>query len=248
MNSPSRKYLHACALALAAAGALAGSFALPAVPAQAQITVFDPSNHSQNLLTAARTLEQINNQIQSLQNQAAMLLNQAKNLKTVGFPELEGLNDTLQQVDRLMGEAQDIGFRVSGLEEQFAELFPHTLTGTPGRSEQVSAARGRLDAAMNAYRQTMRVQAQVAQNVAADSALLGALGARSQGAEGALQAAQTANQLLALSAKQQFQIQDLMAAQYRAQATEAARRAQAEIDGRIATQKFLGSGSAYPSP
>jgi P-type conjugative transfer protein TrbJ len=31
-------------------------------PAQA-IIVFDPSNYSQNILTAARTLEQINNQI-----------------------------------------------------------------------------------------------------------------------------------------------------------------------------------------
>jgi hypothetical protein len=46
--------------------------------AHAQITVFDPSNYSQNMLTAARTLQQINNQIQSLQNEAQMLLNQAR--------------------------------------------------------------------------------------------------------------------------------------------------------------------------
>jgi P-type conjugative transfer protein TrbJ len=51
---------------LAAILALSGS----ALPASAQMTVFDPSNYSQNLLTAARTLEQVNNQIQSLQNEA----------------------------------------------------------------------------------------------------------------------------------------------------------------------------------
>lgn len=51
--------------------------------------------------------------------------------------------------------------------------------------------------------------------------------------------------MLALTAKQQFQIQNLMAAQYRAEATEAARRAQAEAEGRAATTKFLGTGSAY---
>jgi hypothetical protein len=42
-------------------------------PAHAQFTVFDPSNYSQNILTAARTLQQINNQIKALQNQAQSL-------------------------------------------------------------------------------------------------------------------------------------------------------------------------------
>ena len=46
-------------LALTATGVL-----LPA-PATAQWVVYDPSNFSQNVLSAARTLQQINNQIQS---------------------------------------------------------------------------------------------------------------------------------------------------------------------------------------
>ena len=53
-----------------AAGAAALSLTLAAAPAHAQWTVFDPSNFSQNVLTAARTLQQINNQITSLQNEA----------------------------------------------------------------------------------------------------------------------------------------------------------------------------------
>ena len=42
-----------------------------AAPAQAQFggIVYDPSNYAQNVLTAARTLQQINNQIQQIQNQ-----------------------------------------------------------------------------------------------------------------------------------------------------------------------------------
>src|SRR3546814_6251044 len=44
------------------------------------IVVFDPSNYGQNILTAARTLEQINNQIRMLQNQAQSLINQALRL------------------------------------------------------------------------------------------------------------------------------------------------------------------------
>src|SRR5258708_24753380 len=42
--------------------------------------VLDPTNLVQNTLTAVRTLEQINNQIPQLQNEAQMLLNHARKL------------------------------------------------------------------------------------------------------------------------------------------------------------------------
>lgn len=242
-RSNARKHLVAAALGFSAAGTL--GMAIGAAPASAQITVFDPSNYSQNILTAARTLTQINNQIRSLQNEATMLLNQAKNLETIDFPELQAITQQLQQIDRLMSQAQGLDFRIAGLDEQFRQLFPQDFGQALSTNEQVIAARRRLDTAMAAYRQTMTVQAQVAENVAADAQTLNAIVAKSQGAEGALQAAQATNQLLALTAKQQLQIQTLMAAQYRAQATEAARRAQAEAEGRAATKRFLGSGSAY---
>src|SRR3546814_10492931 len=65
--SPTRKFLIASALAIGAAGSAVIGLSLAGAPAHAQITVFDPSNYSQNLLTAARTLEQITNQVRSLQ-------------------------------------------------------------------------------------------------------------------------------------------------------------------------------------
>src|ERR1700742_3588114 len=74
-------------------------------PLAAQIITFDPSNYSQNLLTAARTLQQINNQVRSLENQAQSLINQAKNLTTVSFPELTMLQQDLQKIDQLMSQA-----------------------------------------------------------------------------------------------------------------------------------------------
>ena len=45
-----------------------------ATPVRAQMLVYDPSNYAQNVLQAARALQQINNQITSLQNQSQMLL------------------------------------------------------------------------------------------------------------------------------------------------------------------------------
>ena len=244
MRFLTRKYLIAGALSVGATASLVFGLAVSSTPAQA-IVVFDPSNYSQNLLTAARTLQQINNQIQSLQNEANMLINQAKNLTRIDFPELQAITQTLQQIDRLMGQAQGIRFQVSGLDQQFRQMFPQSFSQALRANDQVIAARARLDTAMSAYQQTMTVQAQVVENVAADAQTLSAIIAKSQGAEGALQAQQATNQLLALTAKQQFQIQNMMAAQYRAETIERAREAQAQIDAQAATTKFLGSGTAY---
>lgn len=245
MRIPIRKYLVATALGAGAVGSLACALIVPSERAHAQFTVFDPSNYSQNLLTAARTLQQINNQIQSLQNEAQMLTNQAKNLTRIDFPQLQQLTQNLKAIDRLMAQAQGIDFRVDGLDQQLSRLFPTDFNQALTTNQRVIDAKARLDAAMAGYRRTMGVQAQVVENVQADVQTLNGIVSRSQGAEGALQAQQATNQLLALTAKQQFQIQNLMAAQYRAQATEAARRAQAEAEGRAATTKFLGIGSAY---
>lgn len=241
-HSSFARYAIAACLAGGSLGAL--GMALWTTPARAQFTVFDPTNYSQNLLTAARALQQVNNQIQSLQNQATMILNQAKNLSRIDFPELQQLNQALQQIDRLMGQAQSISFRAEMTDSQFKQLYPNNGQALSG-SAQVAAARARLDASLAAYRQTMGVQARVVTNVQADEVALNAIVAKSQGAEGALQVGQATNQLLALVAKQQLQLQTLLAAQYRADATDAARRAQSQSDARAAATRFLGSGTAY---
>ena len=95
-------------LVVAALGVTVGALTtlLPSSPARAQFTVFDPSNYTQNLLTAARTLQQVNNQIRSLQNEATMLLNQAKNLERIG--------------DHATNIAENVYFLVHG--EQIAQI------------------------------------------------------------------------------------------------------------------------------
>ena len=230
------------ALALAAGSPLA--FALLASPAAA-IPVFDATNYAQNLLQAARALEQINHQIQSLQNEAAMLQNMARNLERIDFPQLQQINSAMQRIDGLMGQAQGVDVRIDQLDERIRNLFPGAVERALGRDQRVAQARARLDAAMGAYRQAMGIQAQVVENVREDAGLLQELVGRSQNAVGGLQVSQAANQLLALSINQQFQLQNLMAAEFREASIERARRAQAEADGRAATRRFLGSGRAY---
>jgi P-type conjugative transfer protein TrbJ len=241
---PFRKYLLASALGLGATGAVVVAMGVPSTPASAQWTVFDPTNYTQNLLIAARTLQQINNQIQSLQNEAQMLINQGKNLSRIDFPQLDALQQRLQQIDRLMGQAQGIDFSVDRLEQQFAQQYPDSVAALT-RDQLVSAAQTRLDTAMAAFRQTMAVQSEIVESVHDDAQNLKAIVDKSQGAEGALQAQQATNQLLALTAKQQLQLQTLMAAQFRGQAIEQAERGQIEREARASTARFLGNGKAY---
>lgn len=230
-------------LGLAGVGAVAAGLSTPAHA----VVVFDPSNYAQNLLTAARTLQQVNQQIQQLQNEARMLTNMDKNLSRIDFPQLEAIRQTLAQVDALMEQAQAIDFRVSRLDQQFGQLFPSDFATAQRSDSRVRDARSRLDASMAALRQTMTVQSRIVENVRGDTQALSEIVARSQGAEGALQAQQATNQLLALTTKQQLQLQQMMAAQFRSEAIEQARRATQSAEARAATKKFLGSGSAYPS-
>jgi len=224
---------------------LCGEAVIATTPASASgMPVFDATNYAENLLQASRALDQINNQVKSLQNETAMLQGMARNLKTIDFPQLQRMTLAMQQIDRLMSKANGIGFRVQGLDQRMKALFPGQLQRALSSDQRVAQARGRLDAAIDAYRHSMGVQAQVAENVRQDAGMLNELVGASQGAEGALQAQQAANQLLALSIKQQLQLESLMASQFRDDSIERARRAQAEDDARAATMRFLGAGAA----
>jgi P-type conjugative transfer protein TrbJ len=230
--------------ALASLTVVGTGVAISSAPAQA-MPVFDASNYAQNLLTAARTLAQVNNQIQSLQNEAQMLLNQAKNLSKIDFPQLQQLRQRLQEIDQLMGQAQGIAFRTAGFNAQFKSLFAGDISQLGRRDQRVALAKQQLDAAMGAFRQTMDIQNSIVSSVREDADALADIAARSQSAEGVLAAQQATNQLLALSTKQQLQIQTLMASQFRAEAFDQARRGQIESEAREARARFLGDGTVY---
>ena len=62
-------------------------------PSSAQLAVFDPTNYAQNVMTAANTLRQINNQITSLQNEAQMLINEGKISQISPTPRCKASNN-----------------------------------------------------------------------------------------------------------------------------------------------------------
>ena len=219
--------------------------AVPAGPTLAQIAVFDPTNYAQNLLTASRALQQVNNEIQSLQNEATMLQNMAKNLKTFNVSSLSKINSDLAQINSLIAQAKGISTSITQTQAVFQAQFPGTYSAAVSTNTLVSGAQARWQSTIGSYQQTLLVQAQIDQALQSDAATVNSVLSASEGTQGTLGAQQAANQLLALSTKQQMQVEALMAAQYRAEAVDAARKVEAEAAGQAATAQFLGSATAY---
>ncbi|HEY0660827.1 MAG TPA: P-type conjugative transfer protein TrbJ [Lysobacter sp.] len=225
--------------------AAAASLIALAPGAHAQWVVIDPTNLAQNILTAANTLEQINNQIKQLQNQARSLMNQAKNLTSLDFSALAELRATLSATNQLIQQAQGLAFNVSQMETDFRRLYPDSYNGAISGSQMARDARTRWSHSLEALRTATKVQSQAVQNFAADERTLTDLVNRSQSAVGALQATQATNQLLALQSRQAMQAQQLQITQDRAAALEQARQVAVQERSREVRRRFQGDGTPY---
>jgi type IV secretion system protein TrbJ len=226
--------------ALAAAAVIAGV----ALPSSAQMTVFDPSNYSQNVLTAARALQQVNNQIASLQNEAQMLINQARNLASLPYSSLQQLQQSTRRTQQLLAQAQGIAYDVQQIDQAFSTAY---APATASQSDQalVANAQVRWQNAVAGLQDALRVQATVVGNLDTNRSEMSALVDASQGATGALQAAQAGNQLLALQSQQLADLTAAVAAQGRAQSLEAAERAAAQDQAKEQLRRFLAPRQGY---
>ena len=206
--------------------------------------VYDPTNYAQNVLTAARSLEQITHQITSLQNEAQMLINQAKNLASLPFSALQTLQQNVQRTQQLLAQAQNIAFDVQNVDQMFQQKYGNvSLSATD--TQLVEDARSRWQNTVGGLQDAMRVQAGVVGNIDTNRAEMSALVGQSQNATGALQATQAGNQLLALQSQQLSDLIALMSANGRSEALIEAERATAAEQGRVQRERFLTPGSGY---
>ena len=234
-----KKFLTRTALAALLYGTSAGL--LVASPAAAQLggIVHDPRNYAQNILTAARTLEQINNQIKQLQNQSTSLLNEAKNLASLPTSTLQELQGQVDQTRQLLSHAQRIAYNVKDVQSAFDGRYKGAaLSGSS--ATMVANADARWKDSVGAFEDAMKVQAGIVGNLGVTRQSVSTLVGASQSATGALQAAQAGNQLLALQSQQLADLTAALAAQGRAQALDAARNAASEAEARERFRRFRG--------
>jgi P-type conjugative transfer protein TrbJ len=226
------------------AGLLATGLACSA-PARAQMSVFDFSNYSQNVLTAARTLQQVNNGLQSLQNEAMSLLNQARNLTSLPFSSLAQLQESIGQTQQLLSKTRRIAYDVSSIDQAFSQTYSQHYSASTSAAQLLADAQARWQNALTGFQDAMRVQAGVVGNLERTRASIDSLVSSSQSATGALQAAQSGNQLMALQISQLADLTAVMASIARARSLESARTVANQAQAREQLQRFLDYGPGY---
>lgn len=227
------------------AGAAALTLGAMSVSAHAQWIVFDPTNYVQNALTAARALQQVNNEIQGLENQATMLINQSRNLASLPYSALAQLQQSVSQTQLLLGQAQQIAYSVTAIDQAFTRTYPQAYSSATSSQQLLADAQTRWQNSLAGFQDAMRVQAGVVQNLDSTRTQIGALISSSQSATGALQAAQSGNQLAALQTQQLADLTAVMAANGRAQSLEGARNVESQVQARQQLSNFLNYGPGY---
>lgn len=226
-------------------GGAAAFVAGAAGPARAQWVVFDPTNYAQNILTAAHALQQVNNQIRMLANQATSLTNQARNLESLPYSSLAQLGQSVARTEQLLGAAQRVAYSVATIDRAFAQTYPQAYSAATSSQQLLADAQARWRNARAGYQDAMRVQAGVVQNLDVTRSQVTALVTASQGAAGALQAAQSGNQLAAVQIRQLADLTALMAAAARAQNLNAARALESRAQAQAQMRSFLDYGAGY---
>ena len=213
--------------------------------AHAQWAVFDAPNFSQNILTVAHTLQQVENQVVQLQNEATMLENEARNLRSLNYNSLPQILNLLSATDRLIQQTQGVAFNVSQMNTTFLRFYPQSYGLNTSLNQLTLDTQTRWAYSRSAVQTAMQLQAQATQNQSTDEATLSGLVNQSQSAAGALQASEATNQLLALIARELMQEQQLRITQDRAAALEQARPIAAQAGALTIRQQFVGSGTQY---
>jgi P-type conjugative transfer protein TrbJ len=234
-----RNHISVSGLALALALSLT-----PLGATRAQLMVFDPSNYAQNVVTAANTLQQINNQISSLQNEARMIINQTRNLASLPYSSLQTIQQSIAQTQQLLHQAQRIAYDVQQIDQAFTTQYG-AANASVSSASLIDGARQRWQISLAGFQDALRVQAGIVLGVETARSEASALISSSQSAVGALQASQAGNQLLALQSKQLTDVTALLASQGRAQSLELARQAEAQEQAREQMRRFIAPGQGY---
>jgi type IV secretion system protein TrbJ len=195
--------------------------AFAAGPVAGQMPVYDPQNFAQNVLQAARALQQINNQIQQINNQTQSLINQAKNLVSLPYSLVSTITSQIQRTEQLITQAQRIAYSVGTIDQAFTTNYK-AINLNLSQQQMIGQAQQRWQNSMAGLQDAMRMQATVVGNISTSRSTVTSLGSSSQSATGALQASQVNNQLLVQISQELADLVALQSAHSRAQSLIAA--------------------------
>ena len=173
-----------------------------------------------------------------------MLINQARHLTSLPYSSLQQLQQSIGRTRQLLGQAQNIAYDVQQIDQAFSTTYAPASANLSDYA-LISNAQARWQNSVAGLQDALRIQATVVGNLDTNRTEMSALVGASQGAAGALEAAQAGNQLLALQAQQLADLTAAVAAQCRAQSLEAAARVAAQDQAREQLRRFLTPNQGY---
>lgn len=211
------------------------------LPAAAQVSVYDPANHAQNILQAVRALQELDNQVRQLAHEIDMIEKMARDLEALPVNVAQVIiRDRITRIEQLIRKAEGIGASVEAEGDAFEAAFPHSYGETPpDASALLAGARARWEASRAAHKHVLLIAAEARAGNGADAGALAGIISESQGAAGNLQALQAGNQISALTTQQLMQVEALLGASARAEALDRARELAEAERGRARLSAFL---------
>lgn len=218
---------------------LTWSVVMAAGPATAQHVVFDPSNHAENLIQAARQLE-------ALTQQARLISQQARSLAASPHAPIADAARSMAAIDALSRSAQGLSADIDALERQFETLYPEGL-GDLDASTLARGRRDRLQIARSTAQDLARIAAGIDQDAPGRGRRLEAALAASHAAEGQTAAIQSSTWTLASLAEELAALRAVVLAQARLQAEAAVSHTAESAAAAETRRRFWGRPAATPA-
>jgi len=199
--------------------------------------VFDPAALAQQIIHYATMCNQYATQTQQYARQLQQLQNEYRHLQSLDYQaDLSGLNDMKQLAQAAMGMSNDF----AKMQAQFEREFPdfNTYETQSGTSFAVQAAAWNRLNQKNAI-DILYTAARLQESMYRDQDALRTLSARSNAASGTKDLLQIMNQLLILQTKQLMQLEHLLTATAKADATYMAERASRQAGGAARSKKTI---------
>jgi type IV secretion system protein TrbJ len=221
---------------------IGGGVAVPGLQhdAQAALTVIDLSNLQQNTLTAVRTAQQIENQIEQIRNQVRSL----QTFSASTFSPLTGIYaNNMRELDGLLADVQGISFDLNRIDTQFNQLFPEGSWDHIDQNQYQKYYQDWNRELSEAAKVAMKSQSVIQRSQAYNNEAAAIL-SRSAGADGQVRQIQATNQMLGIMSGQLDGLTQSLAFSARVTATAAATAAQKEEAERaFSTQMWSDYGS-----
>jgi type IV secretion system protein TrbJ len=191
--------------------------------ARAQLTVIDPANLVQNIVSALHSVQSVLNQVTQISHEVQGLAYQAQNLQNMPASVTNGvMGQYALQFQQLVGAMQNlngIAQNVASLTARYNATYPNSALaqGPLSNANVMSQLTGWLNQSRSVYQGAYATQAQVIATLPADTTNVQTLLRTSGSSQGALDAIQAGNQLNGQIAAQLMKMNQQMAATNQAQ-------------------------------